>query len=575
MKSNIKYKVGSKVPGSRFLDIEITVNTEGVNSFEIALPTWRPGRYELGNFAKNVRGFKAVDDNGDQILFKKQSSHLWLVDAESTNLATVIYQVYTTELNAGSSWVDKNQLYINPVNCLMYVIGHEEHICEVQFDVPTDYQIATSLLRTEKSYYTAQNFDELADSPAICSSDLQHNTYEVNDTTFHICFQGECKPDWEKLIPDFTAFTTKQLESMGSFPFTEYHFLFQILPHKAYHGVEHLNSTVISLGPGSEVMKTKLYEELLGVSSHELFHAWNVKSIRPADMVPYDFSKENYTEMGYLTEGVTTYLGDLFLVKSGVFSQERYLKEVQKLLDRHSMNYGRYNYSVCESSFDTWLDGYAKGIPNRKTSIYTEGALLALCIDIMLISETGGQNNLEKVMHTLFDNYAKKGIGITEDIFIQTIKQLGGSKIEDLFENYYHKAVDYFNVLKSTFEKVELALKKENNPNALASQFGCYTDKKGKVLLIAPDSPANVAGINVGDEITSVNGIKTKDSTNEWKKRITGKTTFVLSKKLGVETVKITPNEGQHFQKYVLIKNTQTTDIQTKDQDSWLGKQYL
>ena len=112
----------------------------------------------------------------------------------------------------------------------------------------------------------------------------------------------------------------------------DYHFIFQILPYKAYHGVEHKNNTVISFGPGYSAFEGENYEELLGVASHELFHAWNVKTIRPSDMFPYDFTKENYTKMGYLTEGFTTYYGDLMLKRSGVFTTEQYLKQLNKIL---------------------------------------------------------------------------------------------------------------------------------------------------------------------------------------------------------------------------------------------------
>lgn len=574
VESKIMYSVGSHVPGSRFLDIAITVNTDNQDSIEVALPTWRPGRYELANFAQYIRGFKVTGTNQAELVFKKQSSHVWLISCAGESSVTVTYQYYTTELNAGSSWVDKTQLYINPVNCLMYVISRENEACTIKFHVPSNYEIATSLTRltgfnkVENKTFIAANFDELADSPAICSPNLQHKTYQVKGTTFNIWFQGDIKPNWKKLIPDFTGFTKNQLESMGSFPFTEYHFLFQILPDKAYHGVEHLNSTVISLGPGSEVMETIFYEELLGVSSHELFHAWNVKSIRPADMVPYDFSKKNYTEMGYLTEGVTTYLGDLFLIKSGVFDLNKYLIELHKLLDKHSFNYGKYNYSVCESSFDTWLDGYALGIPNRKTSIYTEGALLAVCIDIILIDSTGGKSNLESVMKTLFDDYAKKEIGITEEIFIDTIKAHGGLEIENLFKNYYHKAVDYFDLLEITFAKVGFELKKQNNANTLASQFGCYTDKKGKVLLIAPDSPAYIAGVNVRDEISSING--SKFTALDYNNNLGTNLNLELKKILGTETNNLTASSKVYFEKYKLTAVVAQNSDQQKNHVKWL-----
>lgn len=567
----MKYKVGSKVPGSRFLDIEITIETKSKNAIEIALPCWRPGRYELGNFAKNIRGFKAISTEGKELKFEKQSTHLWRIECNQEAVITVIYQYYTTELNAGSSWVDKNQLYINPVNCLMYVPSKQEEPCELSFDIPDDYMIATGMKKEHDTFVTSC-FDELADSPAICSPTLQHNSYEVNGTQFHIWFQGKLKANWTKLIADFTSFTKTQWQSMVSFPFDEYHFLFQILPYTAYHGVEHLNSTVISLGPSKEVMKTKLYDELLGVSSHELFHAWNVKTIRPADMLPYDFSKENYTKMGYLTEGVTTYLGDLFLVKSGVFDLNKYINEVQQLLDRHSFNYGRYNYSVCESSFDTWLDGYVKGIPNRKTSIYTEGALLAMYIDIMLIHKTNGKSNLESVMKMLFDKYAKKNIGITEQLFIKTIKAHGGDFIEDLFSNYYHKATDYFELLKSAFEKVGLKLKKEKNPSDLAAKFGCYTDKKGKVLLIAPDSPVYSKGINVGDEIKSIDGKKWKEEMHS--NKLGTKITLKLSKVSGIEKLTAETIRDQFFNKYCLSQPSKVKSKQRKLLKDWTNSYF-
>ena len=579
MKSSIKYKIGSKIPASRFLDLELQVETGDQSTITLALPTWRPGRYELANFAKFIRGFKVFDVDKKELSFKKQSAHIWLINCNQQQTITIAYQYYTIALNAGSSWVDNNQLYINPVNCLMYVLGREKEPYEVKFDVPADYQIATGLSTNRSNTFTAKDFDELADCPAICSPSLQHKTYQVKGTVFNIWFQGDLNPNWEKLIPNFIAFTKSQLESMGSFPFTEYHFLFQILPHKAYHGVEHLNSTVISLGPETEVMESTLYEELLGVSSHELFHAWNVKSIRPSDMLPYDFTKENYTEMGYLTEGITTYLGDLFLKKSAVFNLNRYLQEVQKLLDRHALNYGKFNYSVCESSFDTWLDGYEMGIPNRKVSIYNEGALLALCVDVMLIHNTGGKSNLESVMKALFEDYACKGMGITEAVFIHTIKRYGGLEIENIFENYYHKASDYFDLLKITFEKVGYELKKENHDNQLAHLFGCQTDKKGKVVLIAPGSPAYLKGINVGDEIMRVNDVKFPEfdpkQTNNLAKETNEQAQSVkieVKKIMGKKTTIMSPDQGEYFQKYALCRTQKTNQKQEQNHYNWLNQ---
>lgn len=567
----MKYKVGSKNKGSQFIDVELSFSTIGKKQTVLQLPTWRPGRYELGNFAKNIRAFQVFDAQNKAVPFQKTSTHTWVIESKKSQPLRVVYQYYANELNAGSTWVDGKQLYINPVNCLMYIEGMQNEPCELSFDVPRNYIIATALSKNKQNIFTAKNFDELADSPAICSATIKHGCYKVQGVDFHVWFQGECQPTWEKLIADFSKFTEKQLETMSSFPFKSYHFLFQIVPYQAYHGVEHSNSTVILLGPSYDVMNLTFYEELLGVSSHELFHAWNVKSIRPADMLPYDFTKENYTELGYLTEGVTTYLGDLFLSKSNIFNEERYVKELHKLLDRHSLNYGRFNYSVCESSFDTWLDGYSKGIPNRKGSIYTEGALLALCIDLLLINNSKATINLGKVMQVLFKDYALKEIGITEEIIIKTIEDLGGSTIQSIFTNYYHQAVDYFALLKSSLKWVGLNLNKQVNENFLAGKLGCYTDTLGKVLSIAPNSPADQNNILLNDEIIAVNGNRTTNNCINWCNYFKDELTLTFKNEFGTKSIQLTPLKEDYFEKYRITPVEKPSAKQKLNKEFWLG----
>ena len=401
----------------------------------------------------------------------------------------------------------------------------------------------------------AENFDELADSPFILSDTLQHNSYEVQGTKFNIWFQGECRPPWKKIIKDFKAFTKTQLKVFGSFPFEEYHFFYQILPYQAYHGVEHLKNTVISFGPGYSVFEGENYEEFLGVSSHELFHAWNVKSIRPADMVPYDFTKENYTKMGYLTEGVTTFYGDSMLFRSKVFDETQYIKQINKTLDRHFFNYGVENLSVAESSFDTWLDGYVRGIPNRKGSIYTEGSLLALITDLQIRLKSENKFSLDNVLNSLFNNYAKQNIGISETAYFDEIEKYLGKKTKDLRTLFELKG-NYFKVLKTNLSKFGINLKKENNPKFLAAHYGLYLQKgTSKVQFIAPNSPAHKIGINPGDEIIAVNEIKTKGcNADEWAKYYKGTLKITVIKDGFVKELNIKESSKTFFPK-VSISN--------------------
>ncbi len=164
---------------------------------------------------------------------------------------------------------------------------------------------------------------------------------------FHTWIQGEGDFDWVRFESDRGkfAFASIQQDVMGPFPFDEYHFLLQFLPYKHYHGVEHFNSTVITLGPREEIDNGTLYEQFLGVCSHELFHAWNVCRMRPAKLLPYDFSRENFFETGFIAEGFTTYYGDLFLVRSGVITKDDYLRRLNKYIKRHFDNGGRFHRS--------------------------------------------------------------------------------------------------------------------------------------------------------------------------------------------------------------------------------------
>jgi predicted metalloprotease with PDZ domain len=299
----VKYSFSCENPSQQYISIKATFSVNSKTT-TVQLPSWRPGRYELGNFAKNVKGFRIFDENNKAVSFKKLVKDAWEVDTEGKKEIRVEYSYFAAELNAGSTFLNAEQLYVNPVNCCVFTEETKREPVELELAIPSDWKIAGSM-KENGTVLSASNFEELADSPFICSNSLQYNQYEVNGTIFHLWLNGEVKPDWKRLVKDFKAFTAKQLEKFMEFPVPEYHFLIHILPYKAYHGVEHQRSTVITLGPSYEVFAS-LYKELLGVSSHELYHTWNVKAIRPADMYPYDFTKENYSELGYICEGVTT-----------------------------------------------------------------------------------------------------------------------------------------------------------------------------------------------------------------------------------------------------------------------------
>ena len=508
MQERIFYTIDCDNSQQHFIKIKVQFPVDE-NKTIIHLPSWRPGRYELGNFAKNIKNFKVFNDQNKAVNFHKINKDSWEISSNETKYIKIEYQYYANELNAGSSYFDEQQLYVNPVNCFLYAEGKEQFPISLELNIPENYTIASSLVQ-ENNFLLAENFDALADSPFICSENLEKQTYSVADTNFHIWFNNQLNIPWERVLNDFRNFTKKQIEDFGEFPVSEYHFLIQSLPYLAYHGVEHLKSTVITLGPSYDLFENR-YDELLGVSSHELYHVWNVKSIRPKELLPYNFKKENYSELGYIYEGITTYLGDLYLLKSGVFSLENYLRELSKQFQKHFDNPGRFAYSVAQSSFDTWLDGYVPGVPGRKVSIYTEGCLLALVIDVKIRKATNNKRGIEEVMKRLYYNFAQNNKGYTEKDFIDQLENICGYSFQDFFNDYVHGTTPYETILLEALDFIGLELIQTPSNSYSEANLGMKTIHQSNQLLISaiyPGSPADMAGLSLGDELIALNTIK-------------------------------------------------------------------
>ena len=514
----IKYKLFLKNPASHYIYVDLVIDNIKSDSLQLQLPAWRPGRYELGNFAKNIKRVDAFDADGKVLEYTKLTKDLWVINTKGVSEIKITYSYFANELNAGACFADETQLYVNPVHLFMYVPNrmHEEHTIEL--DIPANYKIACQI-NSEGKTLTAKNFDELADSPFIASAGIKTDYYEVNGIKFYLHFNGECQPDFEKIKKHFVAFTKTEINFWNGFPVDEYHFLFQVLPIKFYHGVEHQKSTVIVLGPGYHLNEGKTYDDLLGVSAHELFHCWNIKYIRPHEMLPYDFTKENYSRTGYVYEGFTTYYGDVMLRKSNVFSDEQYFETLEDRLNKHFHNYGRFNLSVADSSWETWLDGYVQGAPYRKTSIYDEGNLIAFMLDVLILKNTQNKKSLKDVCRVLFNEFGKKDKGYTEQDVIKLCEDIAEISLKDFFKKFVYGTEDFEPMLIECFEYVGLEMKKIANTHLSESNFGFKVAEQAhitKVTLVAPYSPAWNAGISVGDEIMTINSCDIKNDLNNW-----------------------------------------------------------
>lgn len=436
------YEISILDTQTHFIAFKWTIEAIQQDNLFIQQPSWRPGRYELQNYIKNTRCFAIHDENGNTVPFKKTTKDRWEVDTRIAKKITVTYEYYANQLDAGASYVGDDFLYINPVNCFMYVEGRMDETYTLDFILPQDYTIACQL-PVKRHQLTAKNFDQLADSPLIASATMHHYEFEVNSSTsavsnhtstIHFWFQGTPYPEMQKMIDETIAYTNEQIALFGDLPSKEYHFLYHILPIPFRHGVEHTDSTVIAMGPHTDWLNPEFYDSFMAISSHELFHLWNIKRIRPCEMLPYDFTKENYSNLGYVYEGVTTYYGDIILLRSGVWNWQQYANSFGGDLLRHISNPGRFNYSVAESSFDTWIDGYVPGTLGRKVSIYIEGMLAAFIADMLIIHHSNGKHSLDNVMADLYNRFHKAGKGYTETDYKNLLEQYAGISFADYFK---------------------------------------------------------------------------------------------------------------------------------------------
>ncbi|WP_052732888.1 M61 family metallopeptidase [Hymenobacter terrenus] len=507
----IQYRISYENSLTFYLQIELTLNlpAEATTPLELQLPAWRPGRYELQNFAQKIQKVEIFDANTNQLLpYRKLTKDRWEAANTAGRTVRVRYNFYAHQMDAGGSWLDETQLYLNPVQALMYVEGRQEETCELTLAIPDGWQVACGLPQTAPNVLTAQNFDQLADSPLIASPTLAHQEYEVGGLPFHIWVQGEAELDWPQILADFKAFSEEQLKLFGSFPVADYHFLNQFLSYKHYHGVEHNNSTVIVLGPAELIMSEGLYKELLGVSCHELFHTWNIKSIRPAEMQPYDYSRENYFRTCFIAEGITTYYGEYLLARSHVRTPDQYFDELNTVLRKHFDDAGSENLSLADASMDLWLDGYKSGVPDRKVSVYHKGALAALILDLTLRQLSGHARSLDDVMRRLYEEFGKTGIGYTEADYIRIVNEVAGRNMQAYFDKFIYGTAPLTEPLDKVLHTVGCQLLVAENGSASEGVFGFRTvvkNERTEVSAIWPNSPAATA-LTVDDEIVAVNG---------------------------------------------------------------------
>jgi len=502
----IHYTISNRDQLPYHLRVEVSFKAPQLNP-EVVIPFWRPGRYEAGFFPRNYSGFQATAE-GKKLPTVKKDPNTVIITAEKGTSIDLTFSVYAHDLTAGNTFSCEDFILINPINSLVFVPGSEDEPCRLKIDTDTPYQVATAMKQVEALAFEAPHMQALMDSPILLAPDIRRLRYSVEGKDFHIHILGEVHINESDLLRDFEAFTRTQVVSFDSLPVDQYHFMILLFPYQIYHGVEHENSTVIIYGPSEKLTERSAYLQLLGVSSHELYHTWNVKYIRPQEWMPYDFSRWGFSRLGYVAEGVTTYMGDLMLWLSGVFSDEEFFTELSSLYQRHLRNEARNRANLADSSVDTWVDGYQKSMPRRKLNIYTEGALLAFVCDTLILTETNGHKSLISAMARLYKEVQPEK-GYSEVEYWQCLEAEAACSFSQIRADLVDGVGHWDEWLNQTFEKAGISVELLEEKDGFLKHFGADVRMiNGRFICInvLEGSPAEKAGLWFDDEILEANG---------------------------------------------------------------------
>lgn len=422
-------------PSDRLIDVTIRF-TAPADTPRLLLPVWRPGRYLIQNYAANVREWTA----GAHRMWKEAKS-VWRVDARAGEQVTVRYRYYAGVLDAGSSFLDDDEIYFNGTNLFMLVEGlrEQEHLLTVA--APAEWTIETQLPRTAAGAagrtFRARDFDHLLDSPVIGAAALERHSFVEGGARFHLVFHGSEGLDVEQYLEPTRAIARAQGAMFGGFPFDEYRFLIHV--RDRWHGVEHQDSCsivvprrdLLGAGPGDE-----RYDRTLSIIAHELFHVWNVKRIVPERFTPYDYWQESPTRLLWVMEGSTSYYGNLSMLRAGIWTAEQYLAHLRKQVELLESQPAQRHLSLAQASFDGWLADplLMHDYPNAFYSFYNKGEVVSALLDLAIRRKSRGERSLDDVFRLLWTEYGLTGLGLEEDGFERAVARV--ADVGDFFVRY-------------------------------------------------------------------------------------------------------------------------------------------
>ncbi|WP_332879273.1 M61 family metallopeptidase [Massilia sp. S19_KUP03_FR1] len=529
----VQYTIVPADLAGHLFNVTVTVATPDPEGQDFALPAWIPGSYMIREFARNIVRIRA-EANGAAVALVKLDKHSWRA-APTAGPLTVHYEVYAWDLSVRAAHLDQTHGFFNGTSVFLRVAGQENTPHQVDIQRPADpaarsWRVATALPeRGAKRYgfgtYVAADYDELIDHP-VELGDFALATFTAHGIAHDIVISGRVPNlDMARLQADLTKICETQIAFFEPIakraPMQRYVFL-TLAVGDGYGGLEHRASTALICAradlPSTATPASKEpgegYLKFLGLCSHEYFHTWNVKRIKPAAFAPYDLQTENYTPLLWLFEGFTSYYDDLMLVRAGIIGEATYLKMLGKTVGGVLRGSGRSKQSIADSSFDAWSKYYRQdeNAPNAIISYYTKGSLAALAFDLTIRAKTNGAKTLDDVMLALWQRYGSDfyeggARGVTEKEVEALFDEVTGVKLKNLFEKYIRGTEDVpVARLYAPFGVKLVDERKSAKPSfdAAIGRDGADT----KLSQVHENGAAHQAGLSAGDVLVALDGLR-------------------------------------------------------------------
>ncbi len=507
----IRYTLSMPEPQSHLFDVMIEFN--GIRpdtAVDLMLPSWRPGRYLILDFAGGVQEFSASGD-GNPLPWHKTDKATWHIRTGGRTSFTVIYKVYANEFGQRTRGLNDQHAFVDETSVFMYAEEYRHVPLTLRVNPTSRWHVTTGLEATGKITFVAPDYDTFIDCPLEIGTQKDVE-FKVDGVPHVLSIFGEGNWSVDTLVRDISKIVALEKEFWGGFPYKRYVFLLECTPNGG-GGTEHLNSTILQVPPFS-FRNPDSYRGVLGLVAHEFFHTWNVKQLRPAGIHPYDFQKENYSQELWVAEGTTTYYDELLTVRAGFTPVSQYLKHVGSAIAAYRNRPGNSLQSVAMSSFEAWIE-YWRGTQqsyNAESDYYELGAMVSCVLDLTIRRMTSGRHSLDDVMREMYRRFPLSGPGYTLADLRAVASEIAGSDMSQFFDDYVYgtKPLLWEEALFTAGLTVAGA-------DSVARPYTGISLNDGggstRITRIVAGSPAYLSGLDLGDELLAMNGYRVRASS--------------------------------------------------------------